>query len=772
MSRTDGYISLTAKLDTAQLKKDITETERDLKRYAKEKEKLINEKKQVVEGSSELKQRIKDYEALIEKNKEYARERERLAKIIDTGKYSEKEWGAYKTAGEKMRTSGNELALGRAGYEQDLEQYKQVEAKLNDIGSKLKDNKRLTNEATTKLADQRQDLNNMITEQEELNKRKKRQKEIEEQNKKFQQEVDKGFKKMFKSAKMFIGGLIGVRAAYGLIRRAASAYVASNEKLTKQTEANWLGLGTALAPIIDYIYKLIRKLVTGILYLLKQITGVDLIAKANAAILKKNAEATKKLTKENDKLAASFDELEVLQDNSKDQEKIETMPLFNENDLSEGTRKKLEQLAEPIKKIVDGIKAIIQFGIDHPELVATVLGGAALWSFLKKILGVGGTNGSGLLGIHGILSAIKTIGVITIVINVSKIVKTLEETREATDAVDDYIDARRKQAKEAADADKKIIQSGKMTAEQQKKITKTNTDGIAVMEKRNETVLDTLNGYSKLQLTTKNMTGELQNNVNTLQSNLYTQYQELQVLEELYRAGKLNKEETEDYKNKLAAFNEILNGSSEQAKDTRKWFNYFGDSTQKLAELQAYASNTAREFDANLKGVGGTTQIANDGVNALKDALGLIPKNNVIKVDGSKVKTAKSDAMNLINNLEALTKKTFKVKTEVQITSVATSQVLSMADLGANVIKKIYGLASGGIVNNPGQGVPISRNIVAGEAGPEAVLPLDETTMTWLAKLIANNMSVNLTNINQMNGRQISKEIKRISANEDYAFNI
>lgn len=587
--------------------------------------------------------------------------------------------------------------------------------------------------------------------------------------------LKEGFEGITKSAKKMILGIIGIRSLFSLMRRATSSYMATDEKLTTQMESNWIGLGTILSPVIEMIVNGIKKMITGILYFAQILTDINYIEKANTAILKKQTKATNDLRKANDKLTASFDEMEVLQDNTDKNTNNDTgitPSLFDINDLSESTRKKIENIAKALQPIYNIIKKIIDWALKNPEVVMAILGSAALLSFLKKVLGVGGTNGSGLLGIHGVLGAIASMGVISIVINVSKIITTLEETRKETDEIDNQIDERRKQAKLQADTDKKVIKSGKATVEQEKEIIKANTNSIAVMEKRNETVLETLNGYSKLQLTTKNMTGELQNNINTLQSNLYTQYQELQVLEELYRAGKLNKEETEDYKNKLALFNEVLNGSSQQAKDTRKWFDYFGDSTGKLAELQAYASNTAREFDANLKGVASQSKVAKDGIKGINDALGIMPKNNVIKVDDSKVKTAKSDAMNLLNNLEELTKKTFKVKTEVQITSVATSQVLSMADLGANVIKKIYGLASGGIVNNPGVGVPITRNIVAGEAGPEVVLPLNESTMAWLGKLIASNMVVNLTNVNQMNGRQLSKELKRISANEDYAFNI
>jgi hypothetical protein len=80
-------------------------------------------------------------------------------------------------------------------------------------------------------------------------------------------------------------------------------------------------------------------------------------------------------------------------------------------------------------------------------------------------------------------------------------------------------------------------------------------------------------------------------------------------------------------------------------------------------------------------------------------------------------------------------------------------------------------LAQGGIVNNPGRGVPIGSNVIAGEAGPEAVLPLDSETLGTLGKMIADNMVVNLKTVNKMDGRVLSREMQRVNANNDFAFN-
>ena len=749
MNEGNGQIRLTTKIDTKQMEKDLNKMKSDLERFDKEEKKLL-EKKENIKFEADTKKAQKRIEELNKNIEVYEKLAARALEKSPKGKDST----AYQIYGK----------MSNIAEEEKKKLLDEINAKYERIDTAIEKNNDSKQDTINKIEETNAKLTEEKAKEAEVAKEEERRARIKKTLEEAQKNMEKGFKRAFRSVKMFIGGLIGVRAVYGMISKAANAYISSNEKLTKQMEANWLGLGTALAPIIDWIYEKIRKLVTAILYLVGQMTDENLIAKANAAILKKNAEATKKLRKENDKLTASFDEMEVLQDNTKEQDTVETMPLFNENDISQGTRDKLKELAKPLKAILDTIKNIVKFGLEHPELLIVALGGWKVISFLTKIIGKTGQGGSGLLGIQFLLAGMAGYWIGS---NISSMVDTLNETREVTDAIDDQIDKRREQAKATADANKKLIQSGKMTNEQTKKMIETNTKDIKTMQDRNKTVVDTLNGYSKAQLTTKNWTGELQNNINTLQTNIYTQWQEIRTMDELYRAGKLNEEEIKDYKEKLAKFNEILNGTSKEAKDTRKWFDYFGDSTANLAKVQ-------EDVKQKMDNVGyGFGRVARDGkldMQQIKNAINDVPKNNVIKVKTEGVDKAKTAVQGILNNIVDLTKKTFKVKAEVEVTGI-TSAVSNMADLGVAVLKKIK-LASGGIVNNPGRGVALSSNIIAGEAGPEAVLPLNESTMTWLAKLIASNMVVNLTNVTQMNGRQISKEIKKINANEGYAFNI
>lgn len=86
-------------------------------------------------------------------------------------------------------------------------------------------------------------------------------------------------------------------------------------------------------------------------------------------------------------------------------------------------------------------------------------------------------------------------------------------------------------------------------------------------------------------------------------------------------------------------------------------------------------------------------------------------------------------------------------------------------------IPEIPLLRVGGIVNNPGRGVPIGRAI-AGEAGAEGVIPLtDSQAMETLGEAIGRYITINANITNSMNGRVISRQLKKIQANKDFAYN-
>lgn len=82
-------------------------------------------------------------------------------------------------------------------------------------------------------------------------------------------------------------------------------------------------------------------------------------------------------------------------------------------------------------------------------------------------------------------------------------------------------------------------------------------------------------------------------------------------------------------------------------------------------------------------------------------------------------------------------------------------------------------LAKGTILNAPGRGVPVAGGTaLAGEAGREAYLPLSDTQLLEeLGSTIGKYINLNATIPIYVGNRQIAREIKRINAESDFAFN-
>lgn len=82
-------------------------------------------------------------------------------------------------------------------------------------------------------------------------------------------------------------------------------------------------------------------------------------------------------------------------------------------------------------------------------------------------------------------------------------------------------------------------------------------------------------------------------------------------------------------------------------------------------------------------------------------------------------------------------------------------------------------LKTGAIINMPNRGTLVGGgSAIAGEAGREGILPLDDrTAMAQLGEEIGRHVLVNLTNITTMNGRVIGRELKQVQSEQDFAFN-
>lgn len=120
-----------------------------------------------------------------------------------------------------------------------------------------------------------------------------------------------------KSIKRMGLAILGIRAAYSLVRKAADQYLESNQSASNQIAAIWNTLGAMIGPIVDMVISGVVKALSFINALIKALTGIDFVARANSKALKKQSTATKgvaKATKEANAQLASFDEMNKLED--------------------------------------------------------------------------------------------------------------------------------------------------------------------------------------------------------------------------------------------------------------------------------------------------------------------------------------------------------------------------------------------------------------------------------------------------------------------------
>jgi hypothetical protein len=80
-------------------------------------------------------------------------------------------------------------------------------------------------------------------------------------------------------------------------------------------------------------------------------------------------------------------------------------------------------------------------------------------------------------------------------------------------------------------------------------------------------------------------------------------------------------------------------------------------------------------------------------------------------------------------------------------------------------------LAVGGVVNMPGRGINYGGANI-GERGAEGVIPLTNSqSLDMIADAIGKRITINANITNTMNGRVISRELQKINADNDFAFN-
>ena len=388
MAETVNSIRINTRLKTDGIARDRKEIERQLKELAKEAEsvkigKEIDAQNSAIEKSAA---RVKKLQEAYEETEKSARKMSEEAmkqtlndpKAIDqsdraaqaamnelpaSASVEDRDRAAQEAANEAMRAANQTRLEGTKEYQ------KQVE-KLDQINSKLQQEDQLQAEAAAKISNKKIELEGALQREnamsdslngelvkldqkdQKLRSQAAKQAEVARQTKETQKAAEKhnnSLKRGIKRIAKLSLGVLGVRMAYSAVRKIVSSVTDDNEKLKNTIDAIWAGLGSAFEPIINGLISGFATVLNYAFAIIKALTGINLISKANAKMAKKKKDSGSSGSK-----LASFDSSEVLNKNS-GSGSDPTDTYLKEIDLG----KQLTAIVERLKKLWDGIVKIV-----------------------------------------------------------------------------------------------------------------------------------------------------------------------------------------------------------------------------------------------------------------------------------------------------------------------------------------------------------------------------------------------------------------------------
>lgn len=531
--------------------------------------------------------------------------------------------------------------------------------------------------------------------------------------------------------------VFSIRSAYSLVSRASSAYLSKDTELAEKLQSVWVGLGSLMAPVLEYVSNILLKALGYLDAFIYALTKQSFIAKANAKIIKNQAKAQKDLNKQ----TATFDEINKASSTtsagaSKGAGTID-VPELNENIV-----KKLQDMAYWIQKNWDFLKEL-------GKELGVVFGVVAIGKILNNIGKlIGGEGLGGLASTLGSLPTAVTIG-ITIagiaytIYNVVKLKKDLEEL--ATD-----LDNIRTKGEEGY---KKRVSEITDISELIKQQNDTRSAGVSNLEESKK-------WYNRLLGLDKEA---LANAAQTVKYSDYTLEQAMKI----YDTNKLSKEEQqqlldsliEQYNQNLAII-KTLEEAGIDTSELKEITGKYGENIDKVAEGLGLSKDQINDMIVKSSEEKDLTKGIYDNIDDINKTK-LTDKSAVYKI------TAKADTSQATKDYSNFFSKIGDSIGAVFDPNAWKSGLIS----SIRNIWKGKKLAVGGIVNNPGKGVQIG-GAITGEAGAEGVLPLtNPDTMATLGREIGKNVIVNFTNITKLDNRQIAREQREINAQNDFAFN-
>lgn len=406
-------------------------------------------------------------------------------------------------------------------------QYEQLKRKLEEI--------------ETVLADKTIDYEIRLKNEAEAEKIKNQMTEIELRVKRAGEQTDKSFNKAGNTLKNFALRLFGIGTAFGIVSRASSAYLSQNEETANKLKSIWTFLGELIGPILDFMADGLLKLIGYLNVFIKALTGVDIVARANAKALNKQAQAQHNLNKETQQY--DFDVVRTQSGTTSTDGGVSgggSSGLLEIPELNENVVKKIQDLAKWLK---ENYKFLL--------LIGGVIAGFKIAKWLKGLAAIIGGSGTGLIGISGLLKGLLTIGTIAIGVELiydaitgRSLIEDIHEIIKGAKEID-------KTFKQNEEGEKKFNQNLYDTNlllednAEKGKLSKEQIDGLVKSYSiSNNTLLHQIQNLKDSNTLFHNTSGEIKTVIE--QTDKYTT-----AMGNLYEQGLLNDEQTQTYYNML-----------------------------------------------------------------------------------------------------------------------------------------------------------------------------------------------------------------------------
>lgn len=745
----DGWITIGTKIDTKQLEKDYKKLEKELAKYQKEAEKLTSQKAELEVDTTNLKEQQDQYEIMKLKVKEYKEELQRLREEQKKLLVNEKgymvvpeenriEYTDYSRRIREMKDEYNQMLAQVDRQAQLVDEttlkYDEQQAKLEQINAELMQNAQMQNDIGNKMSD--------------INAKLGRIKGIKEVNNEIGKISNKMTGILSKVARWTLA-IFSIRSIYSILSSASSQLQQYNQQYATDLQYIRYALAQMIAPVLEYIVKLMATILNYINYIAQAWFGVNLFANASAKAFQDAKNSTGGMAKDvsnikKDLQQANFDEMNVLTDTSANAGAgTGTGGVSPSFDLSN-----LENMEMPqwIKWIADHKEEILGFlgtvglliaGIKLGKIVSdlgslignlNILKGIGIVAILAGIVisvkaiidymkdPTWNNFGNFLIGIGVILAGLSliiggfplTITAIVVLI-VGIIVKNWEKIKQLLEKAKDWIN-------NLFDKIQEFIASKLDWVQEHFGLV--GTAILTAIRYWFEIVRNLITGF-----------------IDHFKS----------VFEKLYGGAK-----------------QILDGIIQMFKGdfwgglqtvgngiktffSGVWENILYSFTWCWSAILKAFQNGGEIFDGFKEGIITTIKnLINGLITGINWAIAQ-PFNRL------------NQTLNRIKGMEVLGAKPFD----------------GLWSYNPIPVPQIPRLAKGSILNNPGKGVLVNGGrAIAGEAGREAYVPLsDKQLLEELGSTIGKYITVNATINNSMNGRLISRVLQQIKTEQDFAYN-